>query len=139
MVETVALLFLTLTILLRVDWVMRLILLSLLIEIEDFSKKKNREWNKRKYITVWREQWAEVQNLAYERNGLDIRVSHESLEVQGIRNREPTIHLSRADWQREMRGIHTPAGDRKREIQARNQERMYTLKRQRSMEIELSR
>ena len=78
--------------------------------------------------------------MAYERNGLDIRVSHESLEVQGIRNREPTIHLSRADWQREMRGIHTPAGDRKREIQERNRRReLYIYRRERSIELELSR
>lgn len=32
---------------------------------------------------------------------MDIRVSHLSLEVQGIYDREPTIHLSRIDWQRE--------------------------------------
>ena len=89
---------------------------------DGFSKKKDREHDKRKYIGIWREQWAFVQNQAYERNRLDIRVSHESLEVQGVRDREPTIHLSRIDWQREQRGERTRAGDKKREIKARNRE-----------------
>lgn len=91
---------------------------------DGFDRMKYREHDKRLYINVWREQWAEVQNRAYKRNRLDIRVSHESLEVQGKRNREPTIHLSLADWQREKRGERTRAGDEKRKIEARNQERV---------------
>lgn len=93
------------------------------IEPDGFCRKKDREHDKRKYITIWREQWAQVQNRAYERNGLDIQVSHESLEAQGKRNREPTIHLSRIDWQKEQRGERTIAGARKRAIKERNHER----------------
>lgn len=100
---------------------------------DGFSKKKNREWDKREYINIWREDWANVQNRAYERNGLDIRVSHLSLEVQGISDREPTIHLSHIDWQKEKHGERTPAGDRKRAIQERNEERA----RQHQLELEL--
>jgi len=92
-----------------------------------FSKKKDREHDKRSYTDIWREQWAEVQNRAYERRKLDIRVSHESLEMQGRRDREPTIHLSRIDWQKEQRGERTPAGDRKRAIQERNRKRQLVL------------
>lgn len=108
---------------------------------DGFSKKKKRELDKREYITIWREEWANVQNRAYERNGLDIRVSHESLEVQGIKDREPTIHLSRIDWQREMHGERTSVGDRKRAIKERNEERIRQkqLEQERSLEIELSR
>lgn len=82
-----------------------------------------------------------MQNRAYERNGLEIRVSHESLEVQGIRGREPTIHLSRIDWQREQRGEQTLAGTQKRKVQARNEERLrqQQIDRERKREIELSR
>lgn len=90
---------------------------------DGFSVKKDREHDKRKYITFWREQWAEVQNRAYKRNGLDIQVSHERLEAQGKRDREPTIHLSRIDWHKEQRGERTTAGDRKRAIEERNRER----------------
>lgn len=104
-----------------------------------FSERKDREHDKREYINIWREQWAQVQNRAYERNGLDIQVSHESLEVQGKRDREPTIHLSRIDWQREQRGERTPAGDRKRAIRDRNDERSQKRPPERSPEMELSR
>lgn len=89
-----------------------------------FNQKKDREHDKRKYITIWREQWALVQNRAYERNRLDIRVSHESLEIQG-KQREPLPHLSRIDWQKEQRGEHTFAGDKKRAIAARNQKHIH--------------
>lgn len=111
------------------------------IDWDGFSKRKDREHDKRKYIGIWREQWANVQNRAYERNGLEIRVSHESLEVQGIRGREPTIHLSRIDWQREQRGEQTLAGTQKRKVQARNEERLrqQQIDRERKREIELSR
>lgn len=107
---------------------------------DGFSEKKDREHNKKMYVKIWREGWANVQNRAYERNDLEIRVSHESLEVRGIR-REPTPHLTRIDWQREECGERTPAGDRKRAIQERNsiliQE--HRLRRVRELTIELSR
>lgn len=107
---------------------------------EGFSKKKDREHDNKKYVGIWREQWAKVQNRAYERNGLDIRVSHESLEIQG-EDREPTIHLSRIDWQKEKRGERTIAGDKKRTIKARNEERICQrqLDRERGIDHELSR
>lgn len=89
---------------------------------DGFSIRKTREYDKKKYIEIWRKDWALVQNRAYERHGLDIRVSHESLEVQGVK-REPVPHLSRIDFQREQRGEQTPAGDRKRAIILRNREK----------------
>lgn len=73
-------------------------------------------------IYIWRKEWADVQNRAYERNHLVERVSHYSLKAQGI-DREPTIHLNLADWQKEKRGERTIAGDKKREIETRNKER----------------
>lgn len=108
---------------------------------DGFCKLKDREHDKRKYMTIWREQWAAVQNRAYERNGLNIQVSHESLEAQGKYDREPTIHLSRIDWQREQRGERTPAGDRKRAIRERNQMRIHQkeMEQEREIELELSR
>lgn len=111
------------------------------VEPDGFCRKKDREHDNPKYIRIWRKQWAEVQNRAYERNRLDIRVSHESLEVQGKHDREPTIHLSRIDWQKEQRGERTPAGDRKRAIERRNKERSRErqLEQERELDIELSR
>ncbi len=108
---------------------------------DGFNKRKDREHNKRKYIGIWREQWAQVQNRAYERNGYDIRVSHESLEVQGEKEREPTIHISRIDYQKEQRGESTIAGDRKRAIRKRNMERaqQHQLDLEKAYEFELYR
>lgn len=105
---------------------------------EGFNKSKDREHNKKEYLHLWRKQWADVQNRAYERNRLDTRVSHESLRAQEL-NREPTIHLSRADWRREMRGEQTKAGERKRQIKERNQERRRELEMERTIEQERSR
>lgn len=103
------------------------------------ARKKNREWDKRKYINIWREEWAAVQNRAYERNRMDIRVSHESLEVQG-KDWEPTIHMSRIDWQKEKHGERTIAGDRKRAIKEHNRELNFQrqLEQTQMHEIELS-
>lgn len=99
------------------------------VDSNGFSKKKYREINKREYIFKWRESWADLQNRAYERNGLDTRVSHERLETQGI-DREPTNYLSVIDWHREKRGQRTEAGDLRREIVKRNKNRSRQKKRQ---------
>ena len=106
------------------------------------GKKKDREHDQRKYILVWREQWAQVQNRAYERNGLDIQVSHKSLKGQGITDREPTVYLHFLDHQKELRGERTAAGDRKRAVQRRNEERSQKqkeLNREPAIDRELSR
>lgn len=108
------------------------------LDEKGFSAKKDREHDKKHYVKVWREDWAKIQNRAYERNGLEIRVSHESLEVQGI-DREPTIHLSQRDWQREQKGERTVAGDKKRAIRKRNQEKELEHQRNKERWLELDR
>mgnify|MGYP001088103974 CR=1 FL=1 len=113
------------------------------VDLKGFNPKKDREHNKTEYITVWRKGWEKEVNRAYERNGLDNRVSHESLEVQGITDREPICHLSQSDWQKEQRGIRTYMGDRKRAIEKHNRElqleREQRQEREHELEIELSR
>lgn len=111
------------------------------IDQNGFCKTKERKWDRKEYLHIWRSEWADVQNRAYERNGLDIRVSHESLEVQGKYDQEPTLHLSRIDYQREQRGEKTIAGDKKRAIMSRNEDRIRQkqLEQKRNWEMELSR
>ncbi len=111
------------------------------IDSNGFNPKKDREHNKREYANIWREGWAKEVNKAYERNDLEIRVSHESLEVQGINDREPICHLSQKDWQKEQKGERTYAGDRKRSIQEHNRKIQSDKERDndRELEIELSR
>jgi hypothetical protein len=87
-----------------------------------FSKKKNRSWNERANILRWRESLATIVNKFYSRNGLKIRVSHESYIRQG-KEQEATKRLPRIDYEREKRGEHTACGDRNRAIKARNAER----------------
>lgn len=111
------------------------------IDQSGFNLKKERMWDKKEYLNLWRADWANVQNIAYERNGLDIRVSHESLEVQGKYDQEPTPHISRIDFQKEQRGERTPAGDKKRSIKLRNENRIRQkqFEQRRNLEIKLSR
>ena len=52
---------------------------------------------------------------------MNLRVSHESLEVQGI-DRKPTVPLGRAATALERKGVHTEYGNRNREIAARQRE-----------------
>ncbi len=107
---------------------------------EGFSVKKPEKLDQIERVRQWRKEWADVQNRAYMRCGLDIRVSHERHEERGI-DLKPTIHLSRADWEKEQCGIRTEKGDRKREIAEENQEKLRKLEQERcrSIEIELDR
>ena len=67
---------------------------------DGFSKKKFTPLNAREYISIWRARWAEVQNRAYERCGLDIRVSHKSLKDQN-KEREPVKYIPRLEYVRD--------------------------------------
>lgn len=88
------------------------------VDMNGFCAKKNRDWNKTKHIRQWRKLWAEIQNEFFKNKGLEVRVSHESLEVQGY-DRAPTKPLGRAAKALEERGIHTEYGDINRAIEAR--------------------
>ncbi|MCA0948502.1 MobA/MobL family protein [Salipiger pacificus] len=57
---------------------------------EGFGKKV-RDWNDRANIDRWRAEWAEAQNLAFERHGIAASVDHRSLEDQGV-DREAQQH-----------------------------------------------
>lgn len=92
------------------------------VESDSFSQMKDREHDKRKYINIWREHWAHVQNMAYERNRFDIRVSHESLEVQGIFCRKPTHHLNYRDWQEKIRYERAPIEKQNHRIKIHDKE-----------------
>lgn len=86
------------------------------------AKIQSRNMNNPGYLVLWRKEWARLQNREFERLGLNVRVSHESLAAQGI-NREPTKHLGPATLALEKRGIRTERGDTYRETIARNKER----------------
>ena len=58
---------------------------------EGFGKKQ-RAWNDRSNLHIWREQWAEIQNRHLLVAGYDIQVDHRSFEARGI-DLEPQIKI----------------------------------------------
>lgn len=105
------------------------------VDSDGFCAKKSRNWNTVEQLHKWRAAWAETQNRAFEEKGLEVRVSHESLEVQGI-DREPTVPLGRAATALERKGIQTEAGNWNRKIvaQLKQKEEDVRLRRQKRRE-----
>lgn len=66
---------------------------------------KNRDWNDKKLLTQWREQWAEHANAALEQAGHAERIDHRTLLEQGITDREPQVHLGPARHAMQRRGV----------------------------------
>ena len=80
---------------------------------------KNRDWNETPLLEGWRENWAGICNERFTQKGLDVRISHLSLEKQGI-DREATIHVGVAGTHMEKRGLESDRAKINREIIARN-------------------
>ncbi len=91
------------------------------IDGEGFGKK-DRSWNATELLERWREKWADHQNRALEKADFDERVSHLSLEEQGI-DREPEPKLGPIATQMEREGRESNAGNDLRTVWARNLER----------------
>ena len=92
---------------------------------DGFSAKKNRDWNHVSQLQLQRKAWADATNLALEREGIDTRIDHRSLEEQGI-ERIPQIHLGADVAAMMKRGIVTDRGERYKEIAYAN-EQLLTL------------
>jgi len=107
---------------------------------DGFSLRKDRLHNQRSFVELWRKEWAVEHNRAYERCRLAVRVSDERLLPLGV-DLEPLNYLSRIDYQRELRGKRTVAGDLRRAVQSRNEERIrqceLQLERENELEFEL--
>ena len=88
---------------------------------DNFSTRKQRDWNRTELLEYWREQWADYQNDALEAAGYDARVDHRSFEEQGI-DREPTWHLGKDASAMEREGKASRIGDENREIERHNRQ-----------------
>src|SRR5262249_50205761 len=66
-------------------------------------------------VKMFREEWGNCVNRAYERAGYNIRVDHRSFEDRGIKE-PPTIHEGPKVTALERAGIRTDRGDINREI-----------------------
>lgn len=85
--------------------------------------KQNLEWNDRKLIHKWREQWANHVNAALRDAGIDAKVDHRSLADQGI-DREPQPKLGPIAAKMEREGRVSHAGNDLRAVASRNAERV---------------
>lgn len=83
------------------------------------TKTASRMMNNRAYLVALRKSWADIQNRAFERLGLAVRVSHESLVMQEV-NRKPVRYLGAAAIALERKGIKTDRGDQYRDIIQQN-------------------
>ena len=88
---------------------------------ENGFTEKTRELDdkKTKQVECWREQFAVLQNNYLDRAGSSSRVSHESLEAQGI-DRIAQVHIGPKVLEMEARGIRTERGNRASEIAEQN-------------------
>lgn len=82
--------------------------------------KKERAWNDRKLLMLWRERWADWCNHKLYFVS-DARVDHRSYEAQGI-DRLPQIHLGVEVCAVERKGFKTDKGNKNRRIRQRNLE-----------------
>ncbi|WP_280120291.1 MobQ family relaxase [Sangeribacter muris] len=94
------------------------------LEREDKALRAQGKPSCRKQIEALRADWATRCNRTLERAGHEARVSHKSLEAQGI-NREPTSHLGPVATAMERRGIQTERGNlnRAKTVQEQQAER----------------
>jgi len=90
------------------------------IEGQEFGNK-NRDWNSKKQLEQWREEWARHVNRALLRSGVSETVDHRSLKDQGI-DREPEPKQGPVATQMEYEGRESHAGNDRRAAKKRNQE-----------------
>lgn len=86
---------------------------------EDGFTNKNRDWNDRKQLENWREQWSLYANKAMEREGINERIDHRSHAKRGLETL-PTQHLGHVAHAMEKKGERTERGDYNREVEAYN-------------------
>ncbi len=85
---------------------------------EDGFKTKDRSWNDRDLLKVWRERWAEWCNHKLY-SVSDERIDHRSYTEQGI-EKVPQLHLGAAACAIEKKGFKTDKGSRNRKIMLMN-------------------
>ncbi len=103
--------------------------------------KKQREWNAKDLLKIWREKWAEYANTALEKGGFDERIDHRTLEAQRAEalergdqaradelDREPEPKLGPVASDLENRGQRSDRGDVWRAVRTANDNRR-TLRR----------
>ncbi len=81
---------------------------------------KTTDWSDPETLTEWREAWAQLNNELFEKKGLPVRVSADTLEAHGI-DRLPTIHEGPNVRAMEAQGLNTERGEYNRWVRKINQ------------------
>jgi Ti-type conjugative transfer relaxase TraA len=84
---------------------------------------KERAWNDRALLRVWRERWAEMANARLAKLGHDQRIDHRSHAARGL-GLEPQNKIGPAGARRAQRGEDAERADEHRAIAWRNGERL---------------
>jgi hypothetical protein len=102
-----------------------------------FAAKKDRTWNARENVTVWRQAWADTHNAAMIALGLTHRIDHRSLGAQRADalargdvvaaldlDRDPQIHVGKALHVRHLEfAVFRDRRDRNERLLTRNKQR----------------
>ncbi|WP_051586440.1 MobQ family relaxase [Selenomonas sp. AE3005] len=83
---------------------------------------KMTNWDSKKTLAKWREDWEKLTNDALEKAGSDARVSAKSYKDQGKDYLVPTEHLGPAVSALEKKGIKTDKGNYNRAVKKHNEE-----------------
>jgi Ti-type conjugative transfer relaxase TraA len=84
---------------------------------------KERAWNDRALLALWRERWADIANERLAELGHDTRIDHRSNHARGI-ELEPQNKIGPAGARRAVRGEDAERADEHRAIARRNGERL---------------
>ncbi|MEK4750906.1 MobQ family relaxase [Niallia sp. FSL W8-0177] len=86
---------------------------------EDGFTTKNRDWNNKKLLEQWREQWSEHANKALEKENIQERITHQSHADRGLEIL-PTVHLGHVASDMEKKGMETDRGNINRKVEQHN-------------------
>jgi Ti-type conjugative transfer relaxase TraA len=84
---------------------------------------KERAWNDKALLRLWRERWAEMANERLAELGHDVRIDHRSHAARGL-DLEPQNKIGPAGARRAQRGEDAERADEHRAIARRNGERL---------------
>ena len=84
-----------------------------------FKAVPTTDWGQKETLAIWREEWANYVNRAFEEKGLSCRIDHRSNAERGM-DELPTVHEGPAVRAMEAKGIVTEKGELNRIIRKLN-------------------
>lgn len=103
---------------------------------ENGFTNKNRNWDSKENVLLWRENWSKQANRALEKAGLEEKIDHRSYKDQGI-DQVPTIHLGKTANEMEKKGKSNPRAEINKQIKELNQQKVIALQEYRELKAQL--